>query len=199
MNQAVFSEKARPLSGLANPIYFEWPNVIDERLQAQLLELTNTILAKETTIGFPGPLAHDEGMALMRDMAASVAAGKKRVMLVRRADNHEVIGQSILTPNTLPNCRHIGEISRTFAHPDYRGVTIIRAGMDVIIAEAERLGLDVIQLDVRAHTRIHKLWEALGFETIGIMRDYARVNGESFDGCFMYQSVAELKRRFESA
>lgn len=156
----------------------------------------NKVLETETTIGFGGPLSIEEGMRWMASTARAVASGEKHVLLFRDIDN-KVIGHVLLTPNALPNCRHIGEISRTFVDSDYRGVSVIRMGLRSVLDRADLLGIETIQLDVRAGTRIAKLWQALGYEIIGTMRDYARVDGESFDGLFMYQKVSVLRSRLE--
>ena len=50
-------------------------------------------------------------------------------------------------------------------------------------------------LDVREGTRAHALWERFGFQTYGVLDDYARVNGQRFRGHFMSQTVASLKQR----
>lgn len=171
----------------------EWPTIVDAGMQGELVALINRVLEKETTIGFPGPLPPAQAWALMADMAAAVASEKKHVLLFRAADR-SIIGHVLFTQSALPNCRHIGEVSRVFIHPEQRGVHIIKLGLNAVLDKADKLGIENIQLDVRAHTPIHRLWQSLGFLSIGIMKDYARVDGQSFDGCFMYQSVVELKR-----
>ncbi len=193
MTNAVVSQPVRSLSGLDGPVYFQWPNRIDSALQWDILALMNLVLAKETTLGFPAPLSDNEGQQHMQALANAVSSGNKRVLLLYETTTDKVVGHMLLTPHELPNCKHIAEISRLFIHPHYRGVKALRAGLREIISESDRLGIEVITLDVRANTRIHQLWQRLGFETIGCMPDYARVNGEKFFGCYMYQTVEQLK------
>lgn len=188
--------RARPLSGLAKPIRLEWVDKFPQPLQEEVLDLMNAVLARETTIGFAGPLTYSEGMRWMAGTARAVTNGDKHLLLFRDTDD-KVVGHVLMTPNALPNCRHIGEISRTFVHPDYRGVSIVRMGLRSVLDRADQIGLEVIQLDVRDGTRIAKLWQALGFQVVGKMEDYARVNGESFPGLFMYQHVKVLRQRLE--
>lgn len=197
MMEAVALKKTRALSGLASPVYFDWPSQLSNETQREIFHLMNMVLEKEDTIGFPGPLSESEGSSIIRGVAEAVADGKKHLLLLREEASHRVVGHLILTPSALPNCRHVAEISRVFVHPEYRGVASIRIGMREVVQKCDRIGVEVITLDVRANTRIHKLWQALGFDTIGIMQDYARVNGQSFAGCFMYQSVSVLKDRME--
>ena len=195
MMEAIAEKKVRPLSGLSTPVYYDWPAVLEQSVQQEIFHLMNQVLEKEDTIGFPGPLSKEEGESVIGSLAGSVATGAKNLLLMRELETHQVVGHLILSPSSLPNCRHVAEISRVFVHPEYRGVTSIRIGMREVIARCERIGIDTLSLDVRANTRIHKLWQALGFDTIGIMQDYARVNGKSYAGCFMYQSIAVLKDR----
>lgn len=188
-------KKARPLSGLSTPVYYDWPKTLDQNVQSEILTLMNKVLEKEDTIGFPGPLSEEEGESVIDSLASSVATGSKHLLLMREQNTDRIVGHLILSPSNLPNCRHVAEISRVFVHPEYRGVTSIRIGMREVLARCENIGIDTITLDVRANTRIHKLWQALGFDTIGIMQDYARVNGKSYAGCYMYQSISVLKDR----
>lgn len=189
-------KKARPLSGLLQPIRCEWQEQFDSITQAEVLRLMNHVLEREDTIGFPGPVAWDEGMRLMGSTAQAVTAGEKHILLFR-TDDQAIVGHVLLSRRTLPNCRHIGEIARTFVHPDYRGLSVVRSGLRAVLDRAEAIGIDVLQLDVRAGTRIARLWEALGFRVIGEMEDYARVIGQRFAGYFMYQHVAVLRARLD--
>ena len=193
MQQGRATKRVRPLSGLARSIRIEWPERLDRPTLAQILSLMNIVLAREDTIGFSKPLSVVEGRAVVQVVVSAVEGGKKRIMLLRAADDGLVIGHLLLTPSTLPNCHHIGEVSRVFVHPDFRGISAIRMGMISLLKKCDTLGIEVLKLDVRANTRIHKLWRSLGFLEIGIMEDYARVNGESLPGCYMYQHVSKLK------
>lgn len=175
----------------------EWPTRVDASMQADLADLMNRVLLRETTIGFPGPLPRADALAVMKQTADAVARGAKHLLIFRTPEN-KIIGHVLFTRNPLPNCLHIGEVSRVFIDPEHRGVHIIILGLGAIVEKAEALGIEIIQIDVRAHTPIHRLWQSLGFVAIGIMEDYARVDGQSFDGCFMYQRVAELRRRWSA-
>ena len=49
-----------------------------------------------------------------------------------------------------------------------------------------RPGLEVLQLEVRAdNTRAVALYEHLGFEKLGLYRNFMKVNGQGFDAWYM--------------
>jgi len=185
-----------PLEELAASVKVVWPEILTSELQESILHLTNKILEKEDTIGFSAPLNEQEGSREISKLANAVESGDIHLLLLQKTDTSEIIGHLILSPSKLPNCLHIAEISRAMVHPDYRGFSAILLGMYEVLHKCEALNVEIIQLDVRANTRIHRLWEGLGFRTIGLMEDYARVNGESYSGCFMYQHVKLLQERF---
>lgn len=178
-------------------VYYDWPDCLVFSEQRELLALTNTIIERETTIGFAEPLNKIDGMAMMQELSDSLASAKKYLMLVRDKITDAIVGQLILTPSHLPNCRHVAEISRVFVHPRMRAPQIITEGMREVLRQCMRRGIDVLTLDVRADTRIHRLWESLGFETVGCYPDYARVNGQSFSGCYLYQKVDVMCERMK--
>lgn len=193
---AYSQDMLEPLEKLAASVNVVWPRKLTPELQESILNLTNTILEKEDTIGFSAPLNAQQGSSEIARLSKAVASGDIHLLLLQKIDTGNVIGHLILTPSKLPNCRHIAEISRAMVHPEYRGFSAILLGMYEVLHKCQALNIDVIQLDVRANTRIHRLWEGLGFRTIGLMEDYARINGESYSGCFMYQHVKLLQERF---
>ena len=188
------SRQTAPVT-LSQRTYTVWPASLDDALQKQILELMNRVLETEDTIGFPGPLSQQEGAKIVQSLAAAVSEGAKHVLLMFEQGTDRLIGHLIMTPSGLPNCRHVAEISRVFVHPDYRGLGAIRVGFRYIVEKCQALGVEILTLDVRADTRIHKLWTAMGFETIGTMQDYARIGGKSYAGCYMYQSLRTLQER----
>lgn len=186
----------RPLEKQMASVKTYWPGVLTSELQKKILTLTNTILENEDTIGFARPLNDEDGRKEMEKLATAVESGEKKLLLVEHKATGDVIGHLVMSQSELPNCRHIAEISRTMVHPDHRGFSVILLGMYEVLSKCREIDVEVLQLDVRANTRIHRLWERMGFKSIGIMEDYARVNGVSYAGCFMYQPVKLLRDRF---
>ena len=80
-------------------------------------------------------------------------------------------------------------------HPDYRGRHFVQLGCRELVRRAEQLGVEQFVLDVREGSRAHHLWQRFGFESFGVLQDYARVRGASHRGHFMVQTVASLRAR----
>ena len=80
---------------------------------------------------------------------------------------------------------HRASVSLTVAR-DYWGQGIGRGVMEALIAFARQTGLEVLQLEVRSdNTRAVALYEHLGFEKLGLYRDFMKVNGQGFDAWYM--------------
>ena len=80
---------------------------------------------------------------------------------------------------------HRASVSLTVAR-DYWGQGIGRGVMEALIAFARQTGLEVLQLEVRSdNTRAVALYEHLGFEKLGLYRNFMKVNGQGFDAWYM--------------
>ena len=69
---------------------------------------------------------------------------------------------------------------------DFWGLGIGRRAMEALIGFAREAGLEVLQLEVRAdNTRAVALYERLGFEKLGLYRNFMKVDGQGFDAWYM--------------
>ena len=168
-----------------------WLETIDERIANELSCLINRVLERETTIGFPGPLDPDAGRLLISQMNEDLKARRRHVLIAEKGET--LVGQVILTPHHLPNCRHLIELSRGIIDPSYRGAGLALSAFKAIAEKCEELNSEVIYLDVRAGTMAAELWKSFGFVPFGKMPDYARVGGRRYQGLYMSQTVASLK------
>jgi len=175
----------------AADVKMTWLQHIDKARARQIVHTMNRVLSDETTIGFPGPLDEETGLRLMRQLDEDVVTGRRHVLVAEK--DGTVVGQLILTPNPLPNCSHIVELSRGIIDPSMRGGGLALRAFQEVAKKCDELGKEVICLDVREGTLAAMWWRHFGFQPFGFMPDYARVNGKSYKGVYMIQTNQELK------
>jgi GNAT superfamily N-acetyltransferase len=179
----------------AADVRLTWIHGIDSRLASQILRLMNRTLEEETTIGFPGPIEDETGFALMRQLHADVEAGRRHVLVAEK--DGTIVGQLILTPNSVPNHHHMVELTRGTIDRSFRGGGLALRAFAEVARKCEELGREVICLDVRAGTMAAIWWQHFGFKPFGLLSDYSRVKDKRYQGLFLSQSTADLKKRVE--
>ncbi|MGZ4840180.1 MAG: nicotianamine synthase family protein [Candidatus Angelobacter sp.] len=179
----------------AADVRLRWIRGIDSRLASQILRLMNRTLEEETTIGFPGPIEDETGFALMRQLHADVEAGRRHVLVAEK--DGTIVGQLILTPNSVPNHHHMVELTRGTIDRSFRGGGLALRAFAEVARKCEELGREVICLDVRAGTMAAIWWQHFGFKPFGLLSDYSRVRDKRYQGLFLSQSTADLKKRVE--
>jgi len=176
-------------------VKLKWLEEINDSTGTGILRVMNQVLKYETTIGFPGPLDAETGERLMRGLDDDVKAGRSHVLVAEQGDR--IVGQLILTPHRLPNCRHLVELSRGIIDPSFRGAGLALSAFKEIAKKCDEIGGEVVYLDVRAGTVAAELWKSFGFVPFGKLPDYARVNGHRYQGLYMSQRVTTLKENLE--
>jgi GNAT superfamily N-acetyltransferase len=177
----------------AADVRLQWLRGVDSRLASEILRLMNRTLEEETTIGFPGPIEEDTGQALMRQLHADVESGRRHVLVAEK--DGQIVGQLILTPNSVPNHHHMAELTRGTIDRSFRGGGLALRAFEEVVKKCEELGREVICLDVRAGTMAAMWWQHFGFKPFGLLSDYSRVRDKRYQGLFLTQTAADLKRR----
>jgi len=180
-------------------IIFEWIDCLVLYEQQALLFLMNRVLERQDSMGFPRPLAWDEGMSLMMQLSVDIKNREKYLLLARQGSTNDIIACVIMTPGKLPICRHTAEISQVFVHPEYQGADIISYAMRDVLHQCDHLGIDTLDLSVREEVSEYQLWQDLGFETVSCIDNFARFDGIPFRACYLRQSVVELKKKVTPA
>lgn len=88
-----------------------------------------------------------------------------------------------------------GHITNVAVHPDYRSRGVGRRLMEAITELARRKGARRLTLEVRkSNIRAQRLYESLGFKSVGVRRGYYRDNNE--DAIIMWRDLtAEAEGR----
>jgi RimJ/RimL family protein N-acetyltransferase len=181
---------ATPSRDWLDEVEYRWPTAIDAPLAAEIVGLFNACIRSEDLLGFTEPLTSDAGRQVVGKLADAVRAGDKHLFAVQH--RQQLIGMALLTPNSLPNCRHIVEWSKGIIRPDYQGQGLLRAAVHRMATRCVEMGWEIVTLDVRAGTRQERLWSRAGFREYGRLEDYARIQGSARAGVFMYARADRL-------
>ena len=170
-----------------------WVYDFDTDSAQSIVGLVNSTVVDGGTLGYANPMSAFEATAFIDNLRRRVAANDSHVLIGHIGAHPAFL--AILSLNGMTNCRHRAELSKGVVHPDYRGRNLVKVAFRELVRCAERLGVEQFVLDVRENSRAHLLWQRLGFESFGILDDYARVHGVKYRGHFMVQTVASLRKR----
>jgi predicted GNAT superfamily acetyltransferase len=159
-----------------------WPTDLSEVDRQQLLTLYDEVAQHEATHGYAGSLANETGQRIIEADAESLAKGQIHMLLVRDIDG--LAGSLILEPYKSHSRKHTLYAKRAVIARRARG-TFLRPAAAAVVNKAVALGAEVVTCDVAADGPV-ELWKSLGFKEYGILPDYARRNGMSLDGHFLY-------------
>lgn len=175
---------------------YSWLSHLDVDDARDVITLINSTVGDGGTLGYANAMSESEADGFLQGLQRRLHGGECHVFLGRSFDRPAFL--VILTLNGMVNCRHRAELSKGVVHPDYRGHRLVQLAFREIVLRAEGLGVEQLVLDVREGSRAHALWQRFGFESYGILDDYARVDGRRHRGHFMVQTVASLRARLWS-
>jgi len=177
-------------------VSYAWPRDVDATLANDIIALMRLTTQASPIIGFGTQIDDAQAAAYIEELRANLGAGKCRLLEIR-SDGGALIGLCTIRRNLNPNNRHIADLAKGMIDERYRGGAVLSAAFLEMSERCMTDGVEVMTLDVRAGTRAQRVWEHYGFETYGVLPDYARANGESFAGHFMMQQVPALRERVE--
>lgn len=181
----------------AAELEFRWPDAIDATLGDAVIALYNDTIQTQTILGYTETLTPAQARNVMERMDESVRRREKYFFGIHHRER--LVGMALLTPNSLPNCRHIVEWSKGIIHTEFRGRGVLRCSLLALSRQCAAHGWERIILDVRAETRAHHLWVEMGFSEYGRLQDYARVDGVSHAGAYLYAPTQHLIARLSGA
>ena len=178
-------------------ITHQWVSKFDADTARAVVSLVDCASSDGGPLGYAQPMSPDEADVFITGLKRRVTTGEAHVLLGRAGVQLAFLG--VLTCNGMTNCRHRAELSKGVVHPEFRGRRFVQLAFQEMVRRAADLGVDQFVLDVREGSRAHVLWQRFGFESYGILNDYARIGGKSYPGHFMVQSVASLSAHLSAA
>ncbi|MDT9698129.1 hypothetical protein [Streptomyces sp. P17] len=132
------------------------------------------------------------------------------VRLVAEGGGHVLVGEDadgpaamcVLRTTSMPNGRHIADVSKAYLDPRVRGTTAVHRLVAEVCDRAGDIGVELFTIDVREGSPAHRVWSRFGFTTYGVLEDYVRVREVSHRGHYMscpVRSLADTARAALSA
>ncbi len=137
-----------------------------------LTSLLHTCVQAGANISFVLPFSPEDAAAFWSEKVRPGVARGTRVLLVAR-HNGAITGTVQLDIDTPPNQPHRGDVCKLMVHPEARRQGTARALMLVLEAEACRLGRTLLTLDTRTGDKAEPLYAGLGYQTVGIIPNFA--------------------------
>lgn len=97
----------------------------------------------------------------------------------------QVVGWADIVPSDIPECVHRGALGMGVI-ASHRGAGLGRRLLEACLSHAPRSGIEKVELTVfTSNTRAIALYRRVGFTDIGVIRDYRRLDGETYDALMM--------------
>jgi ribosomal protein S18 acetylase RimI-like enzyme len=169
-----------------------WVAAGESAALGEVIDLVSIVSRDEPFVGCPSSPSDVDLKVLTGRLASGLRSGNTHVLTVRDAAGSVIACVAMTRPATA-NQRHIAELTTGAVHPAHRGQGVVTAAFGELVAQCERLGIDLLRLDVREGIKAEKVWRGYGFEVYGRLADYGRLGGMSYAGLYMAQPVAHLK------
>ncbi|WP_224364188.1 GNAT family N-acetyltransferase [Hyalangium versicolor] len=171
------------------PYQFRWLDRLVPEHAERYLGLYLRVLERDSTVGFPGPFEPAVGQKIVADLNRDLS--EKRCHLLVADTGSSFLFQGTLIQSGSPNNRHMAGVFRAMVDPEVRGHGVMWRTLPAFISKCRELGVELVYLDVRAGSPAEQIWKHMGFKVFGVLPGYSRVDGQLFDGIYMYLSVAE--------
>jgi ribosomal protein S18 acetylase RimI-like enzyme len=163
-------------------------------LPPDITDLVVTVSRSDPFVGLPPDPTAEQSGELTERLASALGSGRGHLLAIRSASG-AAAGCVVMTVAATPNQAHIAELTVGAIHPDHRGQSIVGEAFAEIARRSEKLGVELLRLDVREGIPAEKVWRWYGFTEYGRLPDYGRAGGESYAGVYLAQSVRDLSAR----
>lgn len=123
------------------------------------------------SVGYLSPFSHEDAKRVYDSYADEVADGRRVVLAAFAAGS--LVGTAQLVLPTHPNQPHRAEVARVLVHRSARRRGVGALLMDAIEREALAEGRTLLVLDAVSDGDAARLYERLGWTTVGVIPGYA--------------------------
>ncbi|MFV3127559.1 GNAT family N-acetyltransferase [Niveispirillum sp. KHB5.9] len=156
----------------------------------ELAQLLRACVMNGAAVGFIPPLEADMAAAFWQGQQSAVRAGEKIILLA--TDGDRVVGTVTLALAPQVNGTHRAEIAKMLVHPDARRRGIAASLLKRAEEVARLHGRRLLVLDTRQGDDAERLYGRLGWQSCGIIPDYAlNGDGTSHATHVMYRQLRE--------
>jgi ribosomal protein S18 acetylase RimI-like enzyme len=122
------------------------------------------------------------------------------VALAVAREGERIVGTVQIDLDTPPNQQHRTEVTKLLVHPGARRRGIARALMVALEDVARSEGRTLLTLDTWTGEPAERLYQSLGYITVGVIPRYARgsLSPELEPATFMYKELAPVDRQADS-
>lgn len=153
-----------------------------------LTDILHAVVQDGGSVGFVLPFDRSGAEQFWQQQFADVRAGLSDLFLARV--DGALAGTVQLRPGVLPNQTHRADVSKLLVHPAFRRLGIAGQLMDALEQKARARHLHLLTLDTRTGDVAEPLYRARGYQTAGIIPEYARApdGSDRFDATtYMYK------------
>jgi GNAT superfamily N-acetyltransferase len=141
------------------------------------------------SVNFVAGVTPEEAEAWWAARTAAVGSGVITVF-VARDGNDRIVGSTLLERSTNPNSPHRAEIGKVIVHRSMRRQGLGRLLMGAAEDRARAEGRWMLILDTVAGSPAAAMYEALGWQTVGTIPDYAlNTSGEPEAATYYYKDL----------
>lgn len=146
------------------------PGEVREQLDA-LAAVLHDCVDGGASVGYMAPFSRDDAHAAFANFVAEAEAGRRLVLAAFAGG--ELVGTVQVILELPPNQPHRAEIAKLLVHRSARGRGVARRLMEAAEAEARAEGKTLLVLDAVTGGDAARLYDRLGWTTVGVIPDYA--------------------------
>jgi ribosomal protein S18 acetylase RimI-like enzyme len=158
-----------------------------------LASVLHACVAGGASVGYMAPFSHEQARTAFEGFAAEVEEARRLLLAAFSAG--ALVGTAQVVLALPPNQPHRAEIARVLVHPSARRRGIARMLMAAAESEARAEGRTLLVLDAVTGGDAARLYDALGWTTVGVIPGYALYpDGRPCDTTVFWKALEETAR-----